>query len=319
MDARVTVPTSLVDADTVDGPLLRLVEMVRRAHDEMNDLASGHGPDAQTDGLADWLYGQWYSCPATAWDPAPIPPGRTDLVPALRAALAAVGGWQAGWVALQVMPDNACLAGRGKLTRIVASGNYANVARPGVPVAPGDGLAVLDRLEWVDESTGFWATRTLEAEPAHPLRRVYWSVGWDCVGTLLRGLVPVLDAVGKPWSLKCPRQAAGFARVDSFVVYVAKADWPVFDGPVRALAPRLCASLRDGVPPLTLPIARGVALADSPVQLTQSFGQSRCVVLAEGVRTMLARTDIETSEAIALLKQCLLARAIDPAKPWLCN
>jgi HopA1 effector protein family len=308
----------LLEIDTVDGPLSRLVETVRRAHDELTAFTSRNGPNGEVDVLADWLYLHWYSCPATAWDSAPIPPGRTNLLPALRASLAATGRWETGWVALQVMRDNACLTGRGQLTRIVASGDYANVARPGVPVAPGDELAVLDRLDWVDEPTGFWSARSLEAEPPHPLRRVYWSVGWDSIGAVLRRLVPVLDAADRPWSLKCPTQAAEFTRIDSLVVYVARADWPVFEAPVRALALRLSAYLRHSVPPLTLPIASGVALADSPAR-TQSFGQSRCAALAEGARALLARPDIEMPEAIALLKNCLRARAINPDRPWVCD
>ena len=291
---------------------------MRRAHDELSALTGRNGADTKIDVLADWLYVHWYSRPAVAWDCAQIPPGRANLVPALRAALATTGRWETGWVALQVMPNNACLAGRGQFTRIVASGDYANVARPGVPVAPGDGLAVLDRLDWVDEPTSFWGARSLEAEPAHPFKRVYWSVGWNCVGNVLRRLLPVLDAADRPWSLKCPSQAAEFSRVDSLVVYVAQADWPVFEPLVRALAQQLTAYLRDGVPPLTLPIARGVALSDSPVQ-TQSFGQSRCVALAEGVRDLVVQARINTSESVALLKRSLRARAIDPAKPWVCD
>lgn len=304
--------------DGVDAHLHRLVETVRRARDRLGTPDSLQGPDARNNQLAEWLYAHWYSCPPAALDCAPVPVGRASLVPALRAALAATGRWETGWVALQVMPDNACLAGRGPLTRIVASGDYANVARPGVPVAPGDGLAVLDRLDWVDEPTGFWGARSLEAEPPHPLRRVYWSVAWDRVGDVLRRLVPVLDATGRPWSLKCPTQAAEFARVDSLVVYVAQLDWPAFEPPVRALALRLAPDLRDAVPPLTDPIARGVALADSPGR-TQSFGQSRCVALAQGVRALLARPNIEAPEAVALLKHSLRACAIDPSTPWACD
>ena len=134
---------------------------------------------------------------------------------------------------------------------------------------------------------------------------------------MLRRLVPVLDAADKR-SLKCPSRRLKVARVDSLIVYVAQADWPVFEPLVRALAPQLAAYLRDGVPPLTLPIARGVAVSDSPVH-TQSFGQSRCVALAAGVRNLVARARIRTSEAVALLKQSLRARAIDPTRPWLCD
>jgi hypothetical protein len=174
------------EADAVDAPLSSSSGRCDAALDELSALASRHGPDAQIDVLADWLYVHWYSCPAVTWACAQIPPGRANLVPALRAALAATGRWETGWVALQVMPDNACLAGRGQLTRIVASGDYGNVARPGVPVAPGDGLAVLDRLDWVDEPTGFWSARSLEAEPAHPFNRLLVGRGtvsaMCCVG-----------------------------------------------------------------------------------------------------------------------------------------
>ena len=308
---------SPVGQDTVEQALSRLVDTVRRAHDELCSLLSRQD-HAKNDRLADWLYAHWYSCPATDWDCAPIQPGRTNLVSALRASLAATGRWERGWVALQSMPNNACLVGRRQLTRIVPSGDYANIARLGVPVAPGDGLAVLNTLDWVDEPPGFWGARSPDADPSHPLKRIYWSVGWDCVSIVLRRLVPVLDAVAKPWSLKCPTHAAEFARIDSLVVYVAQADWPVFESPIHALAPELASYLRDDVPPLTLLLARGVALADSPSQ-TQSFGQNRCAALAEGVRTLLVHTGVERSEAIALLKESLRASGIDPAKPWVCG
>lgn len=307
-----------LEQDAVAPSLSRLVGTVRRAHDELRALVAGSGTGAPDDVLADWLYSHWYSCPEAAADSARRPPGRARLVSALRAALAAVGRWETGWVALKVLPDNACLAGRGWLTRIVASGDYANVARPGVPAAPGDGLAVLDRLEWVDEATGFWAVRSLAAEPAHPLRRLYWSVGWEYIGAVLRRLVPMLDAAQRPWSLKCPSQTADFTRVDSLVVYVSRADWPVFEPLVRTLAPQLAGWLRVAVPPLTLPVARGVALADNPAQ-AQSFGQHRCSALADGVRGLLAGGHLPIAEAVALLEQSLRASGIDPARPWACD
>jgi hypothetical protein len=313
------VSTLAVQAeDSIEAPLCRLVLMVRTAQAQLLALDTLADRDAPNAALSDWLYTHWYSSPPTNWQAAKLPVGRSNLVPVLRAAHAATGRWQKEWVALSAMPDNACLAGRGQQTRIVAPGDYANVARPGVPVAPGDGLAVLDRLDWVDEPTGFWGARSIDAEPAHPLMRIYWSTGYDNVGKLLRQLVPVLDAVQRPWSLKCPTLAQEFSRVDSLVVYVARADWPVIEPRVRALAIQLAPRLRQEVPPFTLRIARGVAIADSPGP-TQSFGQSRCMALADGVRALLARRDAGMSEGIVLLKQSLQGHAIDPGRPWLCD
>jgi hypothetical protein len=301
--------------DFVDAALARLAGAVHRARPELRALASAGGEQAQDRALADWLYGHWYSQALENTRCTPVPPGRADLTPALRAALAATGRWEPGWVALKALPGHACLAGRGQLVRVIPAGDYANVARPGVPVAPGDGLAVLDRLDWVDDPTGFWAARSLAAEPEAPHRRVYWSVGWESAATVLRGLAPALDAADRPWSLKCPTRAADFARVDSLVVYLARADWPAFEPHLTTLAPQLAACLRDALPPLALPIARGAALADSPTK-AQSFGQSRCLALAPGVRALLATAHAGSGDAIALLKQGLRAAGIDPARPW---
>jgi hypothetical protein len=47
-----------------------------------------------------------------------------------------------------------------------------------------------------------------------------------------------------------------------------------------------------------------------------SFGQSRCIALAPGVRTLVSTPGIRPPDALELLKQSLAKHAIDPAAPW---
>jgi len=298
----------------VDVALARLGRLVGSARSELVALAA----DGTAAALADWLYAHWYTQPSPRGRTASVRDCRDSLVPQLRAALAAVGRWETGWVALRPLGDGRWLATRGALVRALAPGAYANWARPGVPPAPGDGLAALDRIEWVDQATGFWTARSLAAEPTAPLKRLYCSVGADAAPTVLRALVPMLDATTRPWSLKCPAESAGFARADSLVVYFAQSDWREFEPRLLELLPRLGRNLRCAVPPLTLPLGRGTALADSPAQTGQSFGQSRCAALAPGVRTLLAKPRIAEA-ALGVLKQSLRDHGIDPARPWECR
>lgn len=302
----------------VDTCLSQLVRLVHSANTELLALIQGQVDNTKDDTLPDWLYANWYTRPAAEQLARAIIPGRTSLVPALHAALASTGQWETGWVVLQALPGNKCVAGRNQFTRVLLSGEYANVARPGAPVAPGDGLAVLNRLAWLDEATGFWSARSLMAEPRHPLKRVYFSVGYADVGNVLKQLVPVLEKVGKAWSLKCPGQAHEFDRVDSLVVYVSSTDWPAFAMPIEAILPKLAPYLRDDTPPLTLPFGRGASTADSPLE-DLSFGQSRCIALAPGVRTLVSTPGIRPPGALELLKQSLAKHAIDPAAPWKCK
>jgi hypothetical protein len=301
-------------ARAVDAALARLARLVESARPELGALAGA--ADAPV-ALADWLYAHWYTAPAPRWRAPPVTGARDILVPQLRAALAAAGRWEPGWVALRPLGRDRWLAARGALVRALAPGDYANWARPGVPPAPGDGLAVLDRLEWVDPATGFWAARSLAAEPAAPLKRLYCSVGAGAAAAVLHALIPVLDASGCPWSLKCPAEAAGFARADSMVVYLARGDWPVVEPRLLALLPRLRRELRSAVPPLTLPIGRGAAVADNPALDGQSFGQSRCAALVAGVRALLA-APAAPAAALGVLKQSLREHGIDPGRPWEC-
>lgn len=308
-------PTSAFRIHPVDGVLRDLVRVIEDARHELQEVARAAPQAEVSEGVANWLYAHWYSAGSSAAVDAQPCAARDDLVPALRAALASSGRWESGWVALKVMSDGGCIASRGRTMRELAPGEYANVARPGVPAAPGDGLAVLDRLAWVDAPTGFWGARTLAAEPAHPQRRVYLSVAWHQVGAVLAQLVPTLDASGRAWSLKCPSRALGFARVDALVVYVAKDDWQIFEPLLRGLAARIAASMRSSVPPLTLAIGRGMSVADSPGQL-HSFGQSRCLALAEGVLTLIARRHLKPSSAVEVLKRSLSSHGVDPSRPW---
>jgi len=63
-------------------------------------------------------------------------PGRDNLASALRASIAASTHWETGWVAMRIAPSGMCLAGRENQRRELRPGEYVNLARHGMPVAP---------------------------------------------------------------------------------------------------------------------------------------------------------------------------------------
>lgn len=270
------------------------------------------------DAIADWLYANWYMLPAVPFSDSSPAPYRSDLSTVLHAALLASARWEHGWVALQVEPSQRCIAGRGALQRMVDPGDYANISRPGVPVVPGDGLAVFNLLTWVDPPTGFLGVRSQKAQPADPLVRLYWSVASTQVGYVVRELVSTLERVGPAWSLKCPSQSVEYGRVDSLVIYLERENWPVFEPSIMALAHTLGPRLRDAVPPLTRCIGRGVGFAED-ADPQRSFGQTRCQALVSGVRRVASGSRNDPSTAVEWLVQALQSHGIDPVHPWQCN
>jgi hypothetical protein len=185
-----------------------------------------------------------------------------------------------------------------------------------MPVMPGDGVAVMECVDWTDWQTGFWTTRSASGDPAPPLVRVYWSVSEDFIGNLLKDLTTTLEGIGLRYSLKCPVSSIGFARVDSLVLYLERSAWDVARKPLTGLARRHETNLRDSAPPLTLRVSRGVAFAEDPGG-NESFGQSRCRALAAGVLAVLAEATPSMNQGVEILAQALRDAHLDPEHPWL--
>ena len=303
--------------------LLRLLQTLRFAPDEIRGLTQlldqddgEKGRALKLDRLSHWLYATWYS---GFGPPEAAPrsfPGRENLVPALRSSARASTRWETGWVAIRVAPGGACLAGRGNHTRELRPGEYANLSRKGLPTTPGDALAVTELVQWTDQATGFWCARSWCREPRGPLVRVYFSVGGDQVGFVIRAVTGMMDELKLPYSLKCPSLVAAYSRVDSLLVYLEADSWKRAVSAVKVVAKQTISHLRNTTPPLTKRIAHGVAFAEDP-GTNQSFGESRCAALAPAALTLLCDARIANSGGLVTLMESLRAAGIDPARPWL--
>ena len=266
--------------------------------------------------IGHWVYANWYSVPDPLPTLKPVGSADTHLVRGLRAAVVSCSRWERGWVVMQAGGNGSCLAGRAGVTRPFRPGDYANLSRPAAPVVPGDNVAVMKRVDWVDERSTFWGTQSDAGPPSHPLVRIYWSVGHDRIGWVLREVVRALDTLDAKYSLKCPSHAAEYARVDALVVYLEASAWPGCRPLFQELGEKLSVHLRPAVPPLTLKIARGVAFAEDGSE-TQSFGQSRCMALVPGVLAVLDRHPRSRKQALSLLTNSLRKNGVDPTQPWL--
>jgi hypothetical protein len=307
----------------VDRALRRLLKTLQSAPAEITAL--GQSMDGSDDGavraseieqISTWLYTAWYTALERPEEIQALVPGRDNLVSALRASIAASTRWETGWVVMRTAPSGMCLAGRGKLVRDLRPGEYVNLARHGMPVAPGDHIAVTELIEWIDEPTGFWCARSWIAEPQKPLVRLYFSVRSDQVGIVLMEATETLDRLKLPYSLKGSAFASAYSRVDSLIVYLEAGSWPRTEVEITAMARRVKDHLRDATPPLTKRIAQGVAFAEDPGN-SESFGENRCRALAPAVLALRQNQSSSPDDGLGLLTKSLRAAGIDPVQPWL--
>jgi hypothetical protein len=146
--------------------------------------------------------------------------------------------------------------------------------------------------------------------------RFYWNVPTDAAAELMRVLTRTLNGHGVPFAFKCPRNAAAYERRDSGTLFVLRP----FHRAARAMIPdihrALAGRLRSGVPLFTQEILPGVGFAEDPGG-NESFGMSRCRLLAEGLWTAFVEGASGTDAVLQVVKRHLMLNGIDLARPYL--
>jgi hypothetical protein len=307
----------------VDWALRRLLKTIQFPPAEIKALSQPM--DGNVDGaigisaleqISNWLYTAWYTALVSLEETKAVVPGRDNLVSALRASIAASTRWETGWVVMRTSPSGMCLAGRGHQTRKLRPSEYANLARLGMPVAPGDQIAVSELIEWIDESTGFWCVRSWIAEPQKPLVRIYFSTRSDQVGFVLMKVTEILDNLKLPYFLKCPAFATAYLRVDSIIVYLEAGSWSRTAVEITEKVGCIKDHLRNANPPLTKKLAKGVSFAEDS-GTSESFGENRCRALAPAVLALLNDQRSSLDDGVGILIESLRSAGIDPLQPWL--
>jgi hypothetical protein len=170
-----------------------------------------------------------------------------------------------------------------------------------------DGIALVDRHDAVGRD-GWWRTWGDSWVPTDSRRhcvRVLLSPRPNALAEFVGAVTAAMLDTSEPWLLACTTDARRLSRSGSAVLCVPDADvLPT------TLLEQLGPMLTPVTPPLCLPLASGVALAEYPDN-GMSFGEQRCRLVALGLQLPEAR---ETPlQAVA---EVFAMHGIDPAAPY---
>jgi hypothetical protein len=126
------------------------------------------------------------------------------------------------------------------------------------------------------------------------------------VGGVVAAITGAMLGRPLPWMLACPTDARRLRRVGAFVLHLPDPEAVSGD-----LLTRLGPMLHPATPPLCLPLAPGIALADNPDN-GMTFGEHRCHLISLGLLGPRGRQ--APLEAIA---SRFVEHGIDPAVPHL--
>jgi hypothetical protein len=244
-----------------------------------------------------------------------------DMLAALSAANASRTRVDPDWLVLESEAAAVTVTKRGIVRRIPPTEILADAASDQTATVlpqPGRLVAITLPREQPEEGGFYFALgETIDSTLfGRPAVRFYWNVPVRVAPELMAGLTRLLNSRGIPFAYKCPRRSDGYQRFDSGTLFVAR---PWHDEAAAAL-PELHAAfagrLRPDVPLFAKRLRPGLGFAEDPGP-TESFGMSRCRLLAEGFWTAFARSAAETHAVLEELRVHLATNGIDLAAPYL--
>lgn len=274
-------------------------------------------------GLADTLYDRFYvhggsrpmSGPAT--DPHAIDPD--PVVHALRAANSSRFARLSGWRVVELHPPWVVVE-REQLRLWVTSRDLDSDDRTdrtaGLPPL-GSAVVLRAHPEQLRIAPGFY-TALGEGElpvTARPMTRVYWHVTPAGAAHLVSALTKSLNGNGIGFRLKVVDRPNGFDRADSLVLYLDPEGW-ASASPLLERAHARGQDLLPTVPAYTKRLADGVGVAEDAGN-GESFGQSRCLLLAESLVAAHRHGAKGDDERMAFVSEHLRAHGVDLRRPHL--
>lgn len=245
-------------------------------------LATDFGAPTNAVALADVLYRRCYvrSLDDRAATPAD---DETDLTPALAGANRSREGWDLGWRVEQPLDESRVLARKAGAARAFRAGQYVCLRGPGPRAVEDEPIRVFAPAGSDAIQTDFYyafGETVADCDEFEELLRYYWNVTAEGAPRLMEAITREFNRFQVPFRFKCGRTAAVCSRRDAAVLYLHRRYADFAGELVERVHAAIEPWLRDGVPLFTKRLGPGLGFAEDP---GGSFGQNRCLILAEAM------------------------------------
>lgn len=232
-----------------------------------------------------------------------------DLVEALSAANAGIGSRDRGWeIEAEVRPGLLRVRGYG-VSLLAAADRVVRREGPG-----GSIVRVPKEIRWLWPDF-YMALGNDSTEPDVPQTRVYWHVTEAAVVPVMAGITSILNAANVPFRFKTVCNPERMNRADAAVLYVQRATASEALARLRGLYGSVRPSLRPSTPLFTMPVAPGLAVADDTGIAEESFGNSRCRLVAEALWRARATDDV--AARVDAVRARFAEAGLDVRRPYL--
>jgi len=227
--------------------------------------------------------------------------------------------WEEGWQIQQFLPSGEVYAQKGALQRAFWPGEFMRRGDYGLPPRQGTPIAVFLPREARNAQPGFYfafGETPCAAEDEAPTVRFYWNVNRDGAAPLTNKLSVALNQYQVPFRFKIVSHPALLDRSDTAVLYVGRRYYRIAAELALETRDYVAAGLDCDVPLFTRRLADGLAFAEDPGS-QESFGMSRCRLLAEGLWLAFSEGRSNAADRLARVNQHFAASGTSLDRPYL--
>lgn len=241
-------------------------------------------PDTLRTTLTNLIYQRFY-CAGEAPPSGTANPANDSFVEELSRHNHSTERFDAPWTVGAVDAAGTVYATKGNARRVLHAGEFVNDQPKRGPAHPGDTLRLFLHAEHRDAQSGFYYVfgQTPGDDSVTLQTRLYFHVSPDGSAPLVAWVTRTLNAYHVPFQFKCLNHPDLYGRPDSAVLYVQKPHVTLVLDLLASALPELQPYLLPAVPLFAQPVAPGIAFAESPPNPTESFGTSRCGLIAQGI------------------------------------
>lgn len=195
--------------------------------------------------------------------------------------------WETGWQIAEILPTGQIRAEKHGRTRFMWAGEFLSNQGFGVPPQAGMQINVFFPKESATLQPGFFFTFSqtfMDSWEEMNSMRLYWHIDENGAPKLLRGISSRLNRFRIPFRFKVLNNSLPFNRSDSAVLFLNRRYYRIAIELMAEVHEEVKDDLKPETPLFTKHIADGLGLAEDPNN-GDSFGMSRCRILAEGLWT----------------------------------
>ncbi len=227
--------------------------------------------------------------------------------------------WEAGWQIYRVESSGQITAQKGNKSRLFWPGQFITPQRIGGPPQAGDSVMVYFPGESQSLQPGFYfvfgETVTDQTEEYNVIR-FYWGIQAEGIADLIRFLTERLNRYQVPFRFKCPIKRNLYSRLDGAVLYLNKRYYQITAILLAEFQEKLGRFLLSSTPLFTKKLSEGLSLAEDP-GTGDSFGQSRCRLLAEAIWNTYAKGYQTVDARLEEVRQLFHRSGLDFERPYL--